>query len=140
VPCLSPQSWKKNVVAGDRWALVGDAAGFVDPITGEGIYFAFRSAEILAENIDHPGQYAKTVQHEIGRELARASRMYGKFYGGHFLGGDFRKRTIQLARRSRTIRQILGNLVAGNQPYLSLKKKLVLSVPSVGWDLISGRK
>jgi geranylgeranyl reductase family protein len=140
VPCLSPQSWKKNVVAGERWALVGDAAGLVDPITGEGIYFAFRSAEILAENIDHPGQYSKTVLHEIGRELARASRMYGKFYTGRFLGGDFRKRTIQLARRSRTVRQILGNLVAGNQPYLSLKKKLVLSVPAVGWDLISGRK
>jgi len=139
VPCLSPQSWKKNVVAGDRWALVGDAAGLVDPITGEGIYFAFRSAEILAETIDRPGQYAKTVLHEIGRELARASRMYGKFYRGHFLGGDFRKRTIQLARRSRTVRQILGNLVAGSQPYIGLKKKLVLSVPAVGWDLLTGR-
>src|SRR5678815_5329492 len=80
VPCLSPKSWKKNVVAGDRWALVGDAAGLVDPITGEGIYFAFRSAEILAETIDRPGQYAQTVMHEIGRELARAARMYGKFY------------------------------------------------------------
>jgi geranylgeranyl reductase family protein len=140
VPCLSPQSWKNNVVAGERWALVGDAAGLVDPITGEGIYFAFRSAEILAETIDQPGQYSKTVLHEIGRELARASRMYGKFYSGRFLGGDFRKRTIQLARRSRTVRQILGNLIAGNQPYLGLKKKLVLSVPSVGWDLVSGRK
>jgi flavin-dependent dehydrogenase len=140
VPCLSPKSWKKNVVEGDRWALVGDAAGFVDPITGEGIYFAFRSAEILAETIDHPGQYSKTVLHEIGRELARASRMYGKFYNGRFLGGDFRKRTIQLAKRSRTVQQILGNLIAGNQPYLSLKKKLVLSVPSVGWDLVSGRR
>lgn len=140
VPCLSPQSWKKNVITGDRWALVGDAAGLVDPITGEGIYFAFRSAEILAENIDRPGEYAKTVSHEIGRELARAARMYGKFYNGHFLGGDFRKRTIQLARRSRTVQQILGSLIAGNQPYLSLKKKLLLSVPSVGWDLVSGRK
>lgn len=140
VPCLRPKSWKTNVVAGDRWALVGDAAGLVDPITGEGIYFAFRSAEILAETIDRPGQYSKTVLHEIGRELARASRMYGKFYNGRFLGGDFRKRTIQLAKRSRTLQQILGNLIAGNQPYLSLKKKLVLSVPSVGWDLVSGRR
>lgn len=140
VPCLRPKTWKKNVVAGEGWALVGDAAGLVDPITGEGIYFAFRSAEILAETIDSPGMYAKKVSHEIGRELARASRMYGKFYGGRFLGGDFRKRTIQLARRSRTVQQILGSLIAGNQPYLNLKKKLVLSVPSVGWDLVTGRK
>src|SRR4030095_3626563 len=52
VPCLQKTSWKGNVIAGDRWALVGDAAGLADPITGEGIYFAFRSAEILAETID----------------------------------------------------------------------------------------
>jgi geranylgeranyl reductase family protein len=139
VPCLSPQSWKKNVIAGNRWALVGDAAGLVDPITGEGIYFAFRSAQILAETFDRPGEYSKIVMHEIGRDLARASRMYRKFYTGNFLGGDFRKRTIQFARHSRTIRQILGNLVSGNQPYLSLKKKLLFSIPSVGWDLISRR-
>lgn len=139
VPCLSPQSWKTNVVAGNRWALVGDAAGLVDPITGEGIYFAFRSAEILANTIDRPADYSKVVMDEIGRELARASRMYPRFYNGRFLGGDFRKRTIQLASHSRTIRQILGGLVAGNQPYLSLKKKLFFSLPAVGWDLLTRR-
>jgi len=35
----------------DGAALVGDARGYVDPITGEGIYFALRSAEILAETL-----------------------------------------------------------------------------------------
>jgi len=45
-----------------------------------------------------------------------------------------------LAKRSRTVQQILGNLVAGSQPYLTLKKKLVFSVPSVGWDLVAGRR
>lgn len=33
---------------GDGWALAGDAAGFTDPFTGEGIYRAVRSAELLA--------------------------------------------------------------------------------------------
>jgi len=32
--------------------LLGDAAGFVDPFSGEGIYYALRSAEILAEIIN----------------------------------------------------------------------------------------
>jgi flavin-dependent dehydrogenase len=31
--------------------LIGDAAGLVDPITGEGIYYAHRSAEIAALSI-----------------------------------------------------------------------------------------
>jgi flavin-dependent dehydrogenase len=35
----------------DGAALVGDARGYVDPITGEGIYFALRGAEILAETL-----------------------------------------------------------------------------------------
>jgi flavin-dependent dehydrogenase len=36
----------------DRIALVGDAAGFVDPITGEGVSLALRQAEALVEAIE----------------------------------------------------------------------------------------
>lgn len=140
VPCLGPRSWKKNQIAGERWALVGDAAGLADAITGEGIYYAFKSAEILADNIERPDQYASKVWEEIGRELERASRMYRRFYRGRFLGGDFRKRTVQLSQRSRTLRTILGNLIAGNQSYLNLKKNLFFSIPSIGIDLVTGRQ
>jgi geranylgeranyl reductase family protein len=139
VPCLGPMAWKKNQISGDRWALIGDAAGLVDPITGEGIYYAFRSAQILAETIGRPELYAAKVEMEIGRELARAARMYKRFYRGRFLGADFKKRTVQLSGRSRTLKAILGNLISGNQSYLSLKKKLVLSIPSITVDLITGR-
>jgi geranylgeranyl reductase family protein len=140
VPCLGPRSWENNQISGPGWALVGDAAGLTDPITGEGIYFALKSAEILAQTIENPGQYATKVWSELGSELVRASRMYRRFYHGRFLAGDFRKRTIQLSGRSRTVRTILGNLVAGNQPYAGLKKKLLLSIPSIGLDLLTGRK
>ena len=139
VPCLGPHSWNKNQIAGDRWALIGDAAGLVDPITGEGIRYAFKSAEILAENVERPGQYAAKVWHEIGRDLARASRMYRQFYRGRFMAGDFKKRMVQLSRRSRSLRGILGNVLVGNQSYLTLKKKLLFSMPSVGLDLLLRR-
>jgi flavin-dependent dehydrogenase len=36
-------------VSGPGYALVGDAAGFFDPFTGEGIFRALRGAELLAE-------------------------------------------------------------------------------------------
>lgn len=46
-------------VAADGAALVGDAADFFDPFTGEGIYSALRGAELLAEAavpaLDRPG-------------------------------------------------------------------------------------
>jgi geranylgeranyl reductase family protein len=139
VPCLGPRAWQKNQISGDRWALVGDAAGLVDPITGEGIYYAFKSAQILADTIDRTEQYRAKIDAEIGRELVRASRMYKRFYRGRFLGGEFTKRTVQFARRSRTLKVILGNLISGNQSYVSLKKKLLLSIPSVSLDLILRR-
>ena len=34
--------------AADGLMVVGDAAGFVDPLTGEGIYYALRSGELAA--------------------------------------------------------------------------------------------
>jgi geranylgeranyl reductase family protein len=139
VPCLGPESWKKNRIAGQRWALIGDAAGLVDPITGEGIYYAFRSAQILADTITQPDQYAATIGSEISRELERASRMYRRFYRGRFLGGDFKKRMVQLSGRSKTLRSVLGNLVVGNQNYVGLKRKLFSSIPAVGLDLILRR-
>jgi geranylgeranyl reductase family protein len=140
VPSLGKKTWTNNVIAGDRWALVGDAAGLADPITGEGIYFAFRSAEILAETIARPGEYTKAVWNEIGDDLSRASAMYRKFYTGQFLGADFRKRAVQLTRKSRTMQRIIDSFIAGSQPYAGLKKKLLFSMPAVAWDLVSGRR
>ena len=43
-------AWSGRVVAGGA-ALVGDAADFFDPFTGEGIYSALRGAELLAETV-----------------------------------------------------------------------------------------
>ena len=43
-------AWSGRVVA-DGAALVGDAADFFDPFTGEGIYSALRGAELLAETV-----------------------------------------------------------------------------------------
>lgn len=38
--------------AGPGWAVVGDASGFLDPFTGEGLHRAFVSARLAAEAID----------------------------------------------------------------------------------------
>jgi hypothetical protein len=65
--------------------------------------------------------------------------MYRRFYGGRFLGGDFKKRTIQFSQRSSTLKAILGNIIAGNQSYLTLKKTLLFSLPSIGMDFVTRR-
>ena len=40
IPSLSARGIERLEIAGPRWCAVGDAAGLVDPITREGIYFA----------------------------------------------------------------------------------------------------
>ncbi len=47
LPSLDTKSWKENRVAGDGWMAVGDAAGLVDPITGEG--------PVLRDPLGRPG-------------------------------------------------------------------------------------
>jgi geranylgeranyl reductase family protein len=44
----APIGHRVAIAAGPGWLLVGDAAGFIDPFTGEGIYRALRSARAAA--------------------------------------------------------------------------------------------
>lgn len=128
IPGLEPRTWDTRRACGERWALLGDAAGFADPVTGEGIYYALRSAELFADVYlaGSPGEYEKRWRADFGRELQRASQMRRKFYG-NFWGAPFTERMIEFARGHRGIRKVLGELVAGDQGYTDLKRKLARS-------------
>jgi geranylgeranyl reductase family protein len=128
IPGLSAKTWDKRLVCGDDWALLGDAAGFADPVTGEGIYYALRSAELFAESYLNgaPQSYEKSWRAAFGAELRRAAQMRRRFYG-NFLGAPFTERMIEFARGHRGVKRVLGDLVAGEQGYVDLKKKLVKS-------------
>ena len=105
--------------------MLGDAAGFADPVTGEGIYYALRSAELFAEAFleGRAEEYEKRWREDFGGELRRASQMRRRFYG-NFFGAPFTERMIEFARGHRGIKKVLGDLVAGEQGYIGLKKKL----------------
>lgn len=64
---------------GPGYALVGDAAGFLDPFTGEGVYRALRGAEILASAADRALSIDGGPVH-LGRayELARRAAFRSK--------------------------------------------------------------
>lgn len=49
---VTPLSNINTHIAGNNLAYVGDASGFIDPLTGEGMYFAILSAKILADAIE----------------------------------------------------------------------------------------
>lgn len=125
IPGLSAETLERRRAAGEDWALLGDAAGFADPVTGEGIYYALRSAELLAEAYagGDIAEYDRMWREDFGLELRRASEMRGRFYG-RFLGATFTDLMIILAKLHPGVRRTLRGLVAGEQDYTSLKRTL----------------
>ena len=128
IPGLAAKTWDTRRAAGLGWALLGDAAGFADPVTGEGIYYALRSAELFAESYleGRPLDYERRWREDFGGELRRAAEMRRRFYG-NFWGAPFTERMIELGRAHRGIRRVLRELVAGGQGYVNLKRKLARS-------------
>src|SRR5262249_6348489 len=106
-------------MAGEGWALIGDAAALADPITGEGIHSALISASVLAVTLREggsPRDYAERFLDEFGRDLLAAAGLRRRFYSAGFLN-----RMIAYAARSRAIRDVLGDLILGRQGYRGLK-------------------
>jgi flavin-dependent dehydrogenase len=114
-------------IGGPRWALVGDAAALADPITGEGIYFALRSATVLAETLRETGSaagYPARALEDFGRDLNKGAVLRDRFYTPRMT-----TRMIAYAERSRAVRDVLVDLVVGEQSYLSLKRRLLRAGP-----------
>jgi geranylgeranyl reductase family protein len=78
---VGPLALDCDAVAVPGAVLVGDAAGFYDPFTGEGITLALRSADLAARAIDaalaRPG--TRPVPRLLGYERARAALTRDKF-------------------------------------------------------------
>jgi geranylgeranyl reductase family protein len=125
IPGLKAETLRARRTSGVDWALLGDAAGFADPVTGEGIFYALRSAELFADAYmqGHITAYEELWRADFGRELCRASEMRGRFYG-RFWGAPFTDRMIDFARLHGGIRRTLCELVAGDQGYVNLKRML----------------
>jgi geranylgeranyl reductase family protein len=133
IPGLAAKTWDHRKVSGADWALLGDAAGFADPVTGEGIYYALRSAELFAEAYlkGDASTYEQRWREDFGAELRRAAQMRPRFYG-NFWGAPFTERMIEFARGHRGVKRVLGDLVAGEQGYVDLKKQLLKSLITKG--------
>jgi flavin-dependent dehydrogenase len=125
IPGLAVESWGRRRTVGDGWALLGDAAGFCDPVTGEGIYYAMRSGELFAEAYlaGKPAAYQASWQADFGHELKRAAKIRSVFYG-NICGAPFTEMLVHLARRHRGLRKVLGEMVTGAQGYTNLRSKV----------------
>jgi len=126
LPSPQPSTLRARRVLGRNWALIGDAAAWVDPVTGEGLYYAIRSGDLLAQALieGRPRDYPACVRAEFSADLEKAAPVGQRLYRGTFLGDAVTVRMVQLARRSAIFRQLLCDLFSGAQNYGSLKRRL----------------
>ena len=144
IPSLRSQALLDNRVSGDGWLAVGDSAGFVDPITGEGLYYAVRSGD-LASQIVLNESVAPAAKAQAYRELVRtdflddlyiASRLCHRFYTGNFLFGQVTDRMVQFVRRSKRFGDLMRDLFSGSQTYTGLRERVWGNFKRGGWELL----
>jgi len=126
IPSLETRDVDAEEPAGDGWMLLGDAAGLVDPITREGIFFALRSGMLAASSLTSgsPGRaYRDAVRDELHDELRRAARLKAGFFRPRFTS-----MLVDALTQSAGIRHVMLDLVAGRQPYRGLKRRLLATM------------
>jgi geranylgeranyl reductase family protein len=131
-----------------RVLLAGDAAGFVNAFTAEGIYYAMVSGDLAARTIEQaqgtrPADlsyaYARAVTREIGAEL-RDSVLIQRY-----LFADRRRIAAiieQASHQAATTRLIL-DFAVGRRTYRSLRRRILARAPILAgrllWTLVAGR-
>lgn len=108
-------SYRNAKLAGDRWLLTGDAAGFIDPIFSTGVFMAINSGEQAAEAINtaikSPGKRAG-VFHAYEKQLNKLMNMYLRFVTAWYTP-EFIEVFVRPERRFK-IPQAVNSVLAGN--------------------------
>ncbi|MCE3552935.1 NAD(P)/FAD-dependent oxidoreductase [Pseudonocardia sp. RS11V-5] len=111
---LLPMGGAVSGVAGPNWALVGDAAGCVNPLNGEGIDYGLETgrlvAELMATEKDLDRAWPATLRRHYGQAFSIARRLAGLLTIPRLLplAGPVGMRSTPLMR---VALRVMGNLV-----------------------------
>jgi geranylgeranyl diphosphate/geranylgeranyl-bacteriochlorophyllide a reductase len=144
LPSLETSGWKTNRVAGDGWLAVGDAGGLVDPITGEGLYYAMRSGDLASQVVLNESQpiaekaraYCNLLRRDFGADLEYGATLAKRVFLGRFLFSAVPARMVSFVRRSPRFRAVIQDLFAGTQPYLGLKTRLLDNLAGTLYEVV----
>ncbi|EPX81730.1 geranylgeranyl reductase family protein [Litoreibacter arenae] len=133
----------KKTPGRDHILLAGDAAGLVDPITGEGIALAMESGQHAANAVIEAlaqgkpqtalSRYMKLVK-PIQRSLDQA-KMWRLIMFPKATEGYFRK----AFERGSSLQMKYLELLAGEAEYADLRGALLRRIPKLGWRLLKHR-
>lgn len=126
IPNVKHEHFFSLPCAGENWLLVGDAAGHVDPMTGEGITYALWSAEVAAKAImsnDWPS-YDQLWRKEYGGILIESCKSRDFFYNPRIL-----EYSIKIATRSKTFSTLLYKMMTNQLQQQNLFIRILQDLP-----------
>ncbi|WP_425071604.1 geranylgeranyl reductase family protein [Sagittula sp. S175] len=126
-----------------RVLLAGDAAGLVDPITGEGIAHALHSGELAALAVVE-ALHAQNPDTALSRYTAALRPIHSGLKQARLLRHvmfreALRPTFIRSFKRSRTLKREYLRLLAGQTEYDAIMKGMALRLPSFVWRALRGR-
>jgi geranylgeranyl reductase family protein len=133
-PYQLPVGGPLRTTARGRVYLAGDAGGFVNGFSAEGIYFAMVTGDLAARAIlagPSPRLYERLWRREIGTEL-RDSRLLSRYVFADL------SRVGRLVRALRTYPPVAGLLVdyaTGKDTYEGVRRRFVLKFPRIAATL-----
>jgi geranylgeranyl reductase family protein len=133
-PALIPVGGPLDQTVRDRVLLAGDAGGFVNGFTAEGIYYGMVSGDLAAKAVlaGAPASFERAWRREIGAELRDSIRLQ------RFL---FRKpsridRMVKGARLRPHLAQTVIDYAMGRRSYEAARRRLLLRFPSLAIRLL----
>lgn len=105
--------------ADGRVLLVGDAAGVVQPLFGEGIQYAVRTGAIAAEQIaqNQTANYTRAVRDELADEFDAALRVGKVFHSAPYL-------SYRLGVKNPAGTRLVGRIMAGEATFAGLENRI----------------
>ena len=132
-PSILPVGGPLRRPAGGRVLLAGDAGGFVNGFTAEGIVYAMVSGDLAARALrasrGEPDaavrRYCRTIDREIGAEL-RDSVLIQRYLFGH---RDRIAQAIAGLRRERALTRLGVDVAIGRRSYRDVRRRIFLRAP-----------
>ncbi len=127
-PQASSPDFFKQPCTGNNWILIGNAAGHTNPLTGKGIMHALWSAELASQAFlaSELRLYDSLWREEYGREFMRISNPKKRFGKPSLLDN-----IIRYAHCSKSLSNIIFDLVTGEQKEISTGKRLIMEAPKI---------
>lgn len=122
-----PLGSKKRKISGNRFLLMGDAAGLIDPFTGEGIANAIRSGRIAAAHVQkafEQNKFNSDFNQLYDQEIY--NKMWKEFRLSHNLQKLFRYPSLinfvaKKANKNKSVQTLLSSMLND----INMKKELV---------------